>query len=329
VQPSNNNSNRQRLARISGWALVIISLPWGLWWCFDIPTPGKGGILLALVATFMPLVWEDVQPIGRAALIFTLVVLFGVEYRAIDKEHKDYAEEQRLARKEERESFQSLLAKQEASVNQILDQEDQHFKETLGDFLKQDKRENTRFGSLLGEQKSLFGRQNEMIESLNGHLLPGDSPLPSLAERGCEGMETDANDYFIVMKSATSWFHDFPHVVLSIKGRNMITVSKSSDGLLVVSMDIRTDKNILIARFDEQGFEVSPALNRRHPDKSTIIVEDRYGNELVKVRYVNPRALSIETRMTIDGRSVDVPQGGMANHGCFGHSRVDVDYRGR
>jgi hypothetical protein len=77
------------LALIGGWATVCVCLPWGLWWYFHIPTPGKGGLLLALVATIMPLVWEDVAAIGRASLILTLVVLFAVEYRAIDKEHKD------------------------------------------------------------------------------------------------------------------------------------------------------------------------------------------------------------------------------------------------
>ena len=45
--------------------------------------------MLALVATLMPLVWDDVLAIGRAGLILTLVVLFAVEYRAIDKDRAD------------------------------------------------------------------------------------------------------------------------------------------------------------------------------------------------------------------------------------------------
>jgi hypothetical protein len=44
----------KRLACIAGWAVVAVCLPWGLWWYYRIPTPGKGGILLALVATVMP-----------------------------------------------------------------------------------------------------------------------------------------------------------------------------------------------------------------------------------------------------------------------------------
>ena len=79
----------KKLALIGGWAMVAVCLPWGLWWYCHIPTPGKGGLLLAFVATVMPLVWEDVREFGRAGLILTLVVLFAVEYRAVDKEHKD------------------------------------------------------------------------------------------------------------------------------------------------------------------------------------------------------------------------------------------------
>src|SRR5580692_8057361 len=49
----------KRLAAILGWAMVGVCLPVGVWWCYHIPTPGKGGLLLAFVATVMPLVWED------------------------------------------------------------------------------------------------------------------------------------------------------------------------------------------------------------------------------------------------------------------------------
>jgi len=126
------------VAAVFGWTIIGVCLPWGIWWYCHIPTPGKGGLLLALVATVMPLVWEDVREIGRAGLILTLVVLFAVEYRAIDKEHKDYAEEQSMAREEERKSFQTLLDEQKTDVSRILEREDQHFKETFDAFLKED-----------------------------------------------------------------------------------------------------------------------------------------------------------------------------------------------
>ena len=41
----------KKLALIGGWAMVAVCLPWGLWWYCHIPTPGKGGLLLAFVAT--------------------------------------------------------------------------------------------------------------------------------------------------------------------------------------------------------------------------------------------------------------------------------------
>ena len=143
----------------------------------------------------------------------------------------------------------------------------------------------------------------------------------------CDRMVVHKDDYFILMKNSTSVFHDFPHVVLQGAGKNMITISKSSGGLLVLTMDIRTEKNALVARFDEQGFEVNPTFNKRHPDKSTIIVEDAYGKEIIKVRYVNRRALSVEAKMTIDGREVNVPGfGGM----CMSHSfGADVTFGSR
>src|SRR5579859_4991188 len=137
----------KRLARIAGWALVGVCLPLGVWWFYETPTPGKAGVLLALVATLMPLVWDDVREIGRAGLILTLVILFAVEYRAIDKERKDYAEDQTAARKEEKESFKRLLdsekedvrgilGQEKADVKDIVTQEEKHFEGVMANSQK-------------------------------------------------------------------------------------------------------------------------------------------------------------------------------------------------
>lgn len=76
---------------VAGWIIVGVSLPWGAWLYWHIPTPGKAGMLLALVATILPLVWEDVRAFCRAGLILALVLLVAVEYRAINNEHQQAA----------------------------------------------------------------------------------------------------------------------------------------------------------------------------------------------------------------------------------------------
>ena len=77
-------------SRVS-WLVVFIFLGIGAWWLKHIPTVGKGGVLLAVGATLMPLFWERVGVFGKMSWILMLFVLFAVEYRAINKDREDAA----------------------------------------------------------------------------------------------------------------------------------------------------------------------------------------------------------------------------------------------
>jgi hypothetical protein len=312
--------------------MVGICLPWGLWWYRHIPTPGKGGLLLALVATLMPLVWEEVREIGRAGLILTLVILFAVEYRAIDKEHKDYAEDQTRARREEKESFEKLLEKQQAGVEHILsqqardvegilDQEQKHFERMFSSSLRAQSDARRDFSALLKQQQGVFDRQYEMIESLNGHLLPGNDPMPTLAELDCTGMpgiDVERDD-FIITGTTTNVVGHFPYPILTMRGRVVISIGISQDGLYVLSMDVRKRDGSMLVRLDNNGFEVNPLLFKRHPDKSTLIVEDAFGSEVFYARYANKRLFRVRGKLNIDGQEFDIPYAGVTG-GCIGYA---------
>jgi hypothetical protein len=75
-------------SRVS-WLVVFIFLGIGAWWFKHIPTVGKGGVLLAVGATLMPLFWERVGVFGKMFWILMLFVLFAVEYRAINKDREE------------------------------------------------------------------------------------------------------------------------------------------------------------------------------------------------------------------------------------------------
>lgn len=95
---------------VLSWMVVAAFLATGAWWLpySHIPSVGKGGLLLAVGATLMPLFWEKAGVIGKMAWVAMLFLLLGVEYRAIDKDRSDAATAEGKRRDAENTQFQTI-----------------------------------------------------------------------------------------------------------------------------------------------------------------------------------------------------------------------------
>lgn len=291
----------KRLACVAGWSIVGVCLPWGLWWYYLTPTPGKAGVLLALVATLMPLVWDDVREIGRAGLILTLVILFAVEYRAIDKERKDYADDQAAARKEEKESFKRLLDSEEEDVRGILDQEkadvkniltqeEKHFEGTMANSRKALQSENAEFAAVLTSEKQLFESEEQLFQSLNGQLFPANDQMPKTL---CGAPPKDS--YLVAVNGDGHMFTKFPHVILFFHRQKTLWLDKREDGSIALFVDLKDPDRRIAVRIDKDGFFIHPGTKffARRPDKSSLVIQNEFGENVLSVRYVNPQAFEI------------------------------------
>ncbi len=306
-----------RLARISGWTILAVCLPWAFWWYWHVPTTGKGGLLLAFVATVMPLVWDDIQAIGRAGLILTLVVLFAVEYRAIDQEHQAYADDQTKARADEQLSFQKLLKAQDEDVanilkqeksdlRDILTQEEEHFDRMMATNTKARKQESEEFSALLNIEKKLFASEEQLFQSLNGQLIPANDPTP---QTPCGALSAD--QYLISINGGGHMFRKFPHVVLVYNRDKIVWLDKRTDGSIALFMDIKDEKGRIALRIDKDGFFVHPGANlfARRPDKSSLVVQDEYGADVLTVRYANPQAFVVTGRLAEEALNIGCMNG--------------------
>jgi hypothetical protein len=74
------------------WVALLGFFGAAIWCYFHTPSTGKGGILLAVAASLMPLFWEKISPLERVFWIAMLFTLLRVEYRAINKDQKDLAD---------------------------------------------------------------------------------------------------------------------------------------------------------------------------------------------------------------------------------------------
>ena len=297
--------------RILGWIWLAVGFAIGIWWLFHLPSAGYGGLTLAMGATLMPLVWEKVRVLCKMGWIAMLFVLLAVEYRAIDEDRRRSSDE--LTKKfgevseQANQNLKKILDDEHLSFTKLLQAEDKRFSQTMTAILRTQRQNEQEFAALLKQQRGLFEQQQEMTESLNGHLIPSNDPMPSLESLGCRSGPLQEDEYLIITGGLTSIVKTFPYPVLTAFGRRVISFSKSDSGALVLSMDIRDSDDTLIARFDEDGFEVNPHLLKRHPDKSTLIVEDTHGNQVMKARYSSKRVFTLEGKLSLGGRLVTIP----------------------
>jgi len=97
---------------------------------FWLPTVGKGGLFLAMGATLLPLFWEHISVFAKMSWIAMLFLLLGVEYRAIDKEHRENALAQQEALKTIGDGFTKVLTDQKNSFSTLVTQSNEAFKQT-------------------------------------------------------------------------------------------------------------------------------------------------------------------------------------------------------
>ena len=116
-----------RAWKLSSWLVVIAFLARAIWWFYHTPSVGKGGVLLAVAATLLPLFWDKTQVIGKMAWIALLFVLLAVEYHAIDEDHAKSVAAEKLARDTENNHFQNIVNQLTTSI----EQNQMHFDATM------------------------------------------------------------------------------------------------------------------------------------------------------------------------------------------------------
>jgi hypothetical protein len=117
----------------------------------------------------------------------------------------------------------------------------------------------------------------------------------------------------------------FPHSILQIHGHDVISIDRGEGGSLVMSVDMRDNVNKIIANLSKDGFIVSRnyELYMLRPDKSTVIIEDGFGREIIKARFLNPKAFALEGTVQYGDKAFPLEVQGFYGL-CSGHSTVDI-----
>jgi hypothetical protein len=312
------------------------------WWYWHKPVPGQAVLWLAGVAVIMTL-WE-MRPIHKTGYLLLVICLMFLENRAIHKDRADFAGDEASRRKDEREQFSKIGTSLEDDVKKLIEDSDIKFNKTLQ---QQSKHFSATIGRLVAvnqEQIALARRQQEMIDSANGHLLPREEgPSPPLQSLGCSFDISPkvpiGADYYVLEVNNISfvvWKFPFSPVIVELwpdkptspiqwaPMHSLIDLSKDQNGDVVFAMDIRDKDGVVLIKFDENGFEVGPQLYKRHPDKSTLIVTNLRGEEVLKLTYLNKHYVRMHAHLVVDGQMLFDPGKEFVSHMCFPNTSLLV-----
>ena len=99
-------------------------------------------------------------------------------------------------------------------------------------------------------------------------------------------------------------------------------VDRTPTGALQMLVDIRSLDQTILVRLDKNGLRTISGIYMLRPDKSTVILENQYGSELLYARYLNPRAFTLRGVITSDGVDANLEQN--APGMCAIHGGVDI-----
>lgn len=148
---------------ISSWIVVSLFIEVGVWWFFYRPSVGKGGLLLAVGATLMPLCWEKIGTAAKMSWIAMLFLLLGVEYRTIDKDKvesdaKLTAHFQQIS-DQEKNDLRTILDSENARFKDILANQQNEFDATIKRMEHDEKTQARAFNDVLERENSMLALQ--------------------------------------------------------------------------------------------------------------------------------------------------------------------------
>jgi hypothetical protein len=298
-------------------------------WCSDIPPSGKAVLALALVASLMPLrsefrrgaAWHGIE---KSVWVLLLFAFFYLENIAIDRERmiSKQAEAKTLRAiatgfqgviTDEQKNFSTVIETSQANFRALIEGEQRQFDQTQRNSVTAQKKEHAQFTSVLGKQQAMLTAQQEFAEGLAGRLVPGNAPTP---DNGCteQGVFAKSNEVLLITSGENaSIVSKFPHTVLKVSGMNMVSIDRvAGTGAIALGVESRDADGKIAFRMDKNGTVVRDnSLIPLHPDKSTFLLQDAYGRDLLKAQFVNHNTISVDGSVPYCGQIISLQPRGM------------------
>jgi len=261
-----------------------------------LPTPGIAIAFAGFVAVLMSL-QPEMAGWQKAIWLVLIVGLTVIEIRAITRDREENDAQQARILEEQRNSFKVILDTTRDSFERMLkqqqtdfDESQENYSKTMTALLNSQRTSEREFGKMLDSVKGVFDRQEQLARSMSGELIPASDPMPT---HNCESLNSDES--ILIMAGNAYPVRVFPYTVLQVRGRRAIVLDRSPNGVMTAVLDLRDAQGRIIVRLNNQGYTINrnAILGVRTPDRSTLLVDDEFGNEILNLRVLNTRAVSI------------------------------------
>jgi hypothetical protein len=127
-------------------------------------------------------------------------------------------------------------------------------------------------------------------------LSPGNAPMPIDIAKVAPEIPISANTLFVFFgNNSVAWGTEMPHTILTMGREPMIVIDRvpNSNKLVLSVLRIFDDRGNIIARVDDEGFWVENSTRNKRPDPGTLTVFDHSDKEVLRMVFLNPRAISV------------------------------------
>jgi hypothetical protein len=153
------------------------------------------------------------------------------------------------------------------------------------------------------------------LSLMAGPLLPANDPNPPN-----DVCAPNDDEIAVFMGQKAFKTAQFPQTVIRIGDDPVISIDRTSSGAISLSLDVRGNDGRIIARIHNNVFEINQNnyLSMKRKDRSSLAVDDQYGNEVLNARFLNPRAFRLTAKLYSAGKSLDTDSfPGLIGGFCF------------
>lgn len=169
-------------------------------------------------------------------------------------------------------------------------------------------------------------RTSKELSENRGSLVPASDPTPNNACSNSPFRQKD--DYTILLGNEAAFFKSFPHTVIAVHRKiPLLWLTLDKNGGIEVNADIRSPDMKLIAKLRQNRFDVNPneIFTKERPDFSTLRVTDSYGNEVLRIRFLNPHTISVTGVLFYPGVAPIIISLPRVSNFCFGNNGIDIN----